>query len=114
MTINRTPQTSKKREMNVVKFRLRDAPSLPEKRGIHAGTNNIYDLLDLSRYELRNHSRNDLDTLKDDLDDFKHRMRANILALILLVALAGLAASEVLKVEAQISCPAKTARCGLI
>jgi len=36
------------------------------------------------------------------------------MALIFLVALAGLAAADVRKLEAQLSCPTKTAHCGLI
>jgi hypothetical protein len=101
-------------EMNVVKFRARQATAFSEKRALDASTNNICELLDLSRYELRDRSRNALDSHKDGPDDFKHRMRANIMALIFLVALAGLAAADVLKLEAQLSCPTKTAPCGLI
>jgi hypothetical protein len=55
-----------------------------------------------------------LDSPKDDADDFKHRMRVNITALIFLVVLVGLAAADVLKLEAEISCPTKTAPCYLI
>jgi hypothetical protein len=36
----------------------------------------------------------------DSRDDFEHRMRANIAALIFLIALAGLAATDVLKLAA--------------
>jgi hypothetical protein len=61
------------------------------------------DLLDLSRYELSDRSRNDLDLQEDSPDDFQHRMRANIAALIFLVALVGLAATDVLKLAAHIS-----------
>jgi hypothetical protein len=100
--------------MTVVRFRPREATAFPEKRALDASTNNIGELLDLSRYELRGRSRNALDSQKDGPDDFKHRMRANIMALIFLVALAGLAAADVLKLEAQISCLTKTAPCGQI
>jgi hypothetical protein len=72
------------------------------------------ELLDLSRYELGDRSRNEFDSQKDGPDDFKHRMCANIAALIFLVALAGLAATDVVKLDAQISCLAETAPCGLI
>jgi hypothetical protein len=101
-------------EMNVVRFRPRQPTAFPQKRARDASTNNICELLDLSRYELRGRSRSALDSEKDDPDDFKHRMRANIMALIFLVALVGLAAADVLKLEAQISCPTKTAPCRLI
>src|ERR1019366_6402641 len=100
--------------MTVVRFRPRQATAFPEKRARDASTNNICELLDLSRYELRGRSRSALVSEKDDSDDFKHRMRANIMALIFLVALVGLAAADVLKLEAQISCPTKTAPCRLI
>jgi hypothetical protein len=100
--------------MNVVRFRPRQVTPFPEKRARDASTNNIRELLDLSRYELRGRSRNALASEKDDPDDFKHRMRANIMALIFLVVLVGLAAADVLKLEAQISCPTKTAPCYLI
>jgi hypothetical protein len=100
--------------MNVVRFRPRQVTPFPEKRARDASTNNICELLDLSRYELRGRSRNALDSQKDDPDDFKHRTRANIMALIFLVALVGFAAADVLRLEAQISCPTKTAPCRLI
>jgi hypothetical protein len=79
--------------MNVVRFRPRQVTPFPEKRARDASTNNICELLDLSRYELRGRSRNALDSQKDDPDDFKHRMRANIMALIFLVALVGFCGS---------------------
>jgi hypothetical protein len=100
--------------MNVVRFRPRQPTAFPHKRARDASANNIYELLDLSRYELRGRSRNALDSHKDDPDEFKHRMRANIMALIFLVVLVGLAAADVLKLEAEISCPTKTAPCYLI
>jgi hypothetical protein len=100
--------------MNVVRFRPREATAFPEKRALDVSANNICELLDLSRYELRGRSRSVLDSQKDGPDDFKHRMRANITALIFLVALTGLAAAEVLKLEAQISFPTTTAPCGLM
>ena len=100
--------------MNVVRFRPREATALSKKRARNGSTNNICELLDLSRYELRGRSKNAFDSRNDDPDYFKHRMRANIMALIFLVALAGLAAADVLKLEAQISCPTKTAPCRLI
>jgi hypothetical protein len=84
-------------EMNVVKFRARQTTAFSEKRALDASTNNICELLDLSRYELCDRSRNALDSQKDGPDDFKHRMRANIMALIFLVALAALAAAGFLK-----------------
>jgi hypothetical protein len=100
--------------MNVVRFRPRQVTPFPEKRARDASTNNICELLDLSRYELRGRSRSVLDSQKDDADDFKHRMRVNITALIFLVVLVGLAAADVLKLETEISCPTKTAPCYLI
>jgi hypothetical protein len=108
------PLASENVEMNVVRFRSRQATAFPGKRARDAPTNNICELLDLSRYELRCRSRNALDSHKDDPDEFKHRMRANIMALIFLVVLVGLAAADVLKLEAEISCPTKTAPCYLI
>jgi hypothetical protein len=100
--LNNTPQTTESFAMNVVRFRPRDATAFAEKRAQDASTGNICDLLDLSRYELNDRSRNDLDLQKDGPDDFEHRMRANIAALIFLVALAGLAATDVLKLVAHI------------
>jgi hypothetical protein len=100
--------------MNVVRFRSRQPTAFPQKRARDASTNNICELLDLSRYELRGRSRSVLDSQKDDADDFKHRMRVNITALIFLVVLVGLAAADVLKLEAEISCPTKAAPCYLI
>jgi hypothetical protein len=100
--------------MNVVRFRPRAATAFPKKRALDAPTNNICELLDLSRYELRDRSPHGLNSQKDGPDDFKHRMRANITALVFLVALTGLAAAEVLKLEAQISCPTTMAPCGLM
>jgi hypothetical protein len=88
--------------MNVVRFRPSDATAFSEKR-VHASTSSICELLDLSRYELSDRSRNDLDLPEDSPDDFEHRMRANIAALILLLALVGLAATDVLKLAAHIS-----------
>ena len=81
-------------------FRPRDATALAAKRAQDASAGNICDLLDLSRYELNDRSQNDLDLQKGGPDDFEHRMRANIAALIFLVALAGLAATDVLKLVA--------------
>jgi hypothetical protein len=101
-------------EMNVVRFRPRRPMAFPQKCARDGSSNDIFELLDLSRYESRGRSRNALDSKKDDPDDFKHRMRANIMALIFLVALVGLAAAELLKLEAQISCPTKTVTCRLI
>jgi hypothetical protein len=89
-------------EMNVVRFRPSDATAFAEKR-VRASTSNICELLDLSRYELSDRSRSDLDLQEDSPDDFEHRMRANIAALIFLVALVGLAATDVLKLAAHIS-----------
>jgi hypothetical protein len=89
--------------MNVVRFRPGDATAFAEKGALETSTNNICELLDLSRYELSDRSRNDLDSQKDGPDDFEHRMRANIAALIFLVALAGLAATDVLKLAAHIT-----------
>jgi hypothetical protein len=100
--------------MNVVRFRPRQATALPEKCAREASTNNICELLDLSRYESSGRSRNAFESQEDDPDDFKHRMRANIMALIFLVVLVGLAAADVLKLEAEISCPTKAAPCYLI
>ncbi|SDS08303.1 hypothetical protein [Bradyrhizobium canariense] len=89
--------------MTVVRFRPSDATALAEKRALNASTSNICELLDLSRYELSDRSRNDLDSQKDDPDDFEYQMRANIAALTFLVALAGLAATDVLRLAAYIS-----------
>ena len=113
-TMNNTPQTGETFEINVVRFRPRDGTAFSEKRALDDSTNNICELLDLSRYELRDRSRKDLDAKKDIPDDFKHRIRTNIMALIFLLALAGLAAADVLKLKAQISCPTETAPCAPI
>jgi hypothetical protein len=108
-----TPRTSPNFERNVVRFRPRDAGPFPEKRPPDSAAHDVCALLDLSRYELSDHSRCDPHSRKSGLDDFKHRMRANIAALIFLVALAGLAAADVLKLEeAQMSCPVETTPCG--
>jgi hypothetical protein len=111
--MNDTPQTSANFEMNVVRFRSRDATALPGRRARDVSTHDICEGLDLSRYELRDHSRHDPDSGKPGLDDFKYRMRANIAALIFLVVLVGLAAADVLKLEAQVSCPVEIACYGL-
>jgi hypothetical protein len=89
-------------EMNVVRFRPSNTTAFSEKRA-HASSSNIYELLDLSRYELSDRSRNEADSQKDGPDDFEHRMHANVAALIFLVALVGLAAADVLKLAAHIS-----------
>lgn len=89
--------------MSVVRFRPSDATAFAEKRALDASTSNICQLLDLSRYELSDRPRSDLDSQKDGPDDFKYQMRANIAALIFLVALAGLAATDVLELAAYIS-----------
>jgi hypothetical protein len=89
--------------MNVVRFRPSDATAFAEKRKLDASASNIFELLDLSRYELSDRSRDDLDSQNDGPDDFKYQMRANIAALVFLVALAGLAATDVLKLAAHIS-----------
>jgi hypothetical protein len=99
-----------KSRMKVVRFRPRQGTAFPEQRSRGVSTKDICELLDLSRYELRGRSRNTVDS-RDDPDDFKHRMRVNIVALIFLVAMAGLAATEVLKLEAQISCSRNTTTC---
>jgi hypothetical protein len=88
--------------MSVIRFRPSNTVSFSEKRA-HASTSNICELLDLSRYELSDRSRNDLDSKNDGPDDFKHRMRANVAALIFLITLVGLAATNVLKLAAHIS-----------
>jgi hypothetical protein len=112
--MNNTRQTSETFGINVVRFRPRDGTAFSEKRALDDSTNNICEMLDLSRYELRDRSRQELDAKKDIPDEFKHRIRANIMALIFLLALAGLAAADVLKLEAQISCPTEKAPCAPI
>jgi hypothetical protein len=89
--------------MNVVRFRPSDTTAFAEKRALDASASSIFELLDLSRYELSDRSRNDLASQSDGPNDFKYRMRANIAALIFLVALAGLGATDVLKLAAYIS-----------
>jgi hypothetical protein len=113
-TMRNTPQPSKTSEINVVRFRPRDGTACSEKRALDDSTSHICDLLDLSRYECPDRPRQDLDAKKDTADDFKHRIRTSIMALIFLLALAGLAAAEVLKLEAQISCPTESAPCAPI
>jgi hypothetical protein len=115
--MNNSPQTSANIGanigMNVVRFRQRDASALPKKHTRDVATHDLCDLLDLSRYELCDHSRHEPDSPKSGLDDFRHRMRVNIAALIFLVALAGLAAADVLKLEeTQMSCAIETVSCG--
>jgi hypothetical protein len=95
--------TNESFEMSVVRFRPSDATAFADNRALDASTSNICELLDLSRYELGDRSRNDLDSQKDGPGDFEYQMRANIAALIFLVALAGLAATDVLKLAAHIS-----------
>ncbi len=109
-----TSQPGNDFETNVVRFRPRDAAAFPEKRAPDASTADICELLDLSRYQLPDRDRNDLDVREDGPDDFRHRMRANILAVIFLIVLAGLAAADVLKLEAQVSCPTRMAPCSPI
>jgi len=107
------PRTSANFETNVVRFRPRDTGAFPKERTRDVATHDICDLLDLSRYELCDHSRHKADSQKSGLDDFRHRMRVNIAALIFLVALVGLAAADVLKLEeTQMSCAIETVPCG--
>ena len=95
-----TLHTRPKYRGNVVGFRPRDAKGFSEKHGRNVATGNIYKLLALSRYELRDDSRTgSRDFRYDARDDFKYRMRVNIAAMIFVVALAGLAAADVLKLE---------------
>jgi hypothetical protein len=108
-----SPQTSSNFGMNVIRFRPRDASAFPKKRTRDVVTHDVCDLLDLSRYELCDHSRHEPDSPKSGLDDFRHRMRVNIAALIFLVALVGLAATDVLKLEkTQMSCAIEAVGCG--
>ena len=100
-----TLQTRVTRERNVIGFRPRDAAGLSKKQCRNASSSNIYKLLDLSRYELRDDLRN---LHPDAPDDFKYRMRVNIAAMIFVVALAGLAAADVLKLERAQWPPAET------
>jgi hypothetical protein len=113
MTMHNTPKTGKNPEVTVIRFRPRNVTTSPEKRAPDA-SNHLCELLDLSRYESRDRSAADLHARKDDPDDFNHRLRASVLALIFLLALAGLAAADVLKLEARISCPAGTGPCAPI
>jgi len=96
------PQTGEKFEMNVVKFRPRDAVSFPKKQALDDSYKNICELINLSRNELRDHLSNDFDSQKDDPDNFNCSMRTNLMALIFLIALAALAAVDVLKLMPQI------------
>jgi hypothetical protein len=88
--------------MNVVRFRPRDAIPFPKKNALDDSSKNICELLNPSRYELRDHSSNDFNSHKDLPDNFNCRMRTNLMALIFLVALAALAAVDVLKLMPQI------------
>lgn len=104
-----TLQTSTRHEGNVIGFQPRDAAGLSKKRGRNVSSSNIYKLLDLSRYELRDDSRTgSRDFQCAPPDDFKYRMRVNIAAMIFVVALAGLAAADVLKLERAQWPPAET------
>jgi hypothetical protein len=97
------PQTDENFETNIVVFRPRHAAPFPKKHPLDDSANNICELLNLSQYELRNHlSNNNLDSQNTDLDNFHNRMRANLVVLIFLVALAGLAAVDVLKLLYQV------------
>ena len=95
------PHTKEKFKTNVITFPPR-ATKVFKKQPLKTSTNDICELLDLSRYEFREGSRNDLDSQKDGPDDFKSQMRTNIMALIFLMALAGLAAIDVIKLAVQI------------
>jgi hypothetical protein len=88
--------------MNVVTSRPRDAITIPKKHALDVSNNNVCQLLNRSRYELYDHSSNDLDSQKNDPDDFNCRMSANFVALMFLVALTSLAAVDVLKLMNQI------------
>jgi hypothetical protein len=105
-----TVHTRVRYEGNVVGFRPRGVMAFPQKRVPRPSTGDVYQLLDLSRYELRDDSRNPSPHFQPDAaDDFKCRMRVNIAAMIFLVGLAGLAAADVLKLErAQLAPPAET------
>lgn len=89
-------QARTRHEGDVIGFRPRDAAGLSKKHGRNVSSSNIYKLLDLSRYELRDDSPN---VQPDTSGDFKYRMRVNIAAMVFVVALAGLAAADVLKLE---------------
>lgn len=111
-------------DANVIRFRPRDAAG---RRGPMHGHEHAQDaaapdqpaprpfeLLELARYQA--HPRRDL-MVRDDVkdagrEDFKLRMRVNIAAMMFLVALAGLAAGTVLRLEAQMT--AEMVRGGLI
>jgi hypothetical protein len=95
------PQTDENIEGNVVRFRPRDTVSFANKHPFNNPSKNICELLDLSRYELRDHSSNDVNSHQDVPDNFNYRMRTNIMALLFVVALAALAAVDVLKLMPQ-------------
>jgi hypothetical protein len=97
------PQTDENFETNIVIFRPRHAAAFPKQHASDDCANNICELLDHSRYELRNHSSGtNLNSHNPELDDFHYRMRANLVVLIFLVSLACLAAVDVLKLMTQI------------
>jgi hypothetical protein len=98
--------------MNVVRFRPRQSVvDLHEKCPRHPSNSEICQMLDLSRYESRGRPRANSKSAQDNTDDFKHRMRANIVVLILLVALAAFAAADFRKLQIQSSCVTKTMVC---
>ena len=95
-----TLHTEIQRGSNVVEFRPRTVTTSADTQAREVSVDHIHALLDLSRYELRKFS--------GGADEFGRRMRINIAALIFVVALAGLAAADVLKLERAQWPPAET------
>jgi hypothetical protein len=89
-------------DVNVFRFRPRDAVSSSDKPALDDSSKDICEILDLSRYELRDHLSNDLNSHKNVPDSFNCRMQLNVMALMFLVALAAFAAFDVLKLMPQI------------
>jgi hypothetical protein len=107
------PAAGKSCEIIVLEFRPRRATAPPDKPAPEA-SNQLCELLDLSRYESRDRSRIDLNAGKYGPDDYGHRIRVSVMALIFLLALVGLAAADVVKLEAEVSCPTGGVPCSPI
>lgn len=99
------PPSFAKYDINVVPFQPRSVRAFTGKRARSVSADNIYRLLDLSRYEGRGYQG----FQQDRPEDFGRRMCMNVAAFVFVVVLAALAAVDVIKLdERQILSPAET------
>jgi hypothetical protein len=78
-------ETDQQHNSKVLNFRPRTLTGTRDRKDNARSDDDIFRVLDLSRYEMR----------RENPDDFRKRMIANLAALILLTTFAGLAAVDV-------------------